>query len=207
MEVVDLSLEYVPLSGIVPFQGNPKRHVVSEIVASIESAGYVDPLVVDDRTKVLAAGHGRVEALSEMKAAGKPAPDRIRVREDGEWLVPVLRGVSFNSDAELAAFAVADNYLVEKGGVDNALLAPLLNMLKSKGALHGSGYDEHDVVKALKSAGGAPPVPQEFDESVADGLELRSRWTVTFPAEARSAVEAAVDALAKSVPGLKAEFD
>lgn len=206
--MTELSIEYVPLSEVVVWTHNPKKHVVEDIVASVAAVGYVDPLIVDDRTKVLTAGHGRVEALKSMKDAGKPVPDGVHAREDGEWLVPVLRGVSFNSDTEMAAFAVAENRLCEKGGVDTALLGPLLNVLRAGGALAGTGYVDKDVLKMLKASGGGPlPEPKEFDESVADGLELRSRWTVTFPAEARPAVEAAVDALAKVIPGLKAEFE
>lgn len=202
-----VEVRYEALSHVLLWPANPKKHAMEDIVASIESAGYVNPLVVDDRTGMLVAGHGRVEALKAMKDAGKAPPDRIR-EKDGEWYVPVLRGVRFNSDAEAAAYAVADNRLVERGGWDEEKLTPLLRALRDRGVTAGSGFDDREIAKMLKAAGGgAPPSAKEYDESVADGLELKAKWTVTFPSEHRATVEAAMPGLLAEVPGLVANFE
>ena len=57
------------------------------------------------------------------------------------------------------------------------------------------------------SSGGPPPTPKEYDESVAEGLTLKAKWTVTFPAEHRGTVEAAMPGLVQEVPSLEAKFE
>ena len=56
--------------------------------------GYVAPMILDERTGRLVAGHCRLESLKRAKSAGKAPPKRVRV-ENGDWLVPVVRGVAF----------------------------------------------------------------------------------------------------------------
>jgi len=84
--------------------------------------------------------------LQQMKARGMQPPARIEVR-DGEWYVPVVRGVAFNSDAELEAYLVADNRLVELGGWDDETLAALLSDLAAEDEelLAATGYDADDL--------------------------------------------------------------
>jgi hypothetical protein len=53
---------------------------------------------------------------SDMKAQGNEAPANVQTNAAGEWLVPVVRGVAFNSDAEIEAYLVADNRLTILGG-------------------------------------------------------------------------------------------
>ena len=43
-----------------------------------------------------------------MKDANEKVPNRIK-EKDGEWLVPVLKGISFNDDNEAQAYLIADN--------------------------------------------------------------------------------------------------
>jgi hypothetical protein len=85
----------------------------------------VNPIaVVNDATGGMVVGHGRREALIEMKRQYEPAPDRIQVR-DGEWLVPVLHGVSFANAREAEAYLIADNKLTEAGGYDKPMLSQM----------------------------------------------------------------------------------
>src|ERR1700674_5867681 len=88
-----LRVEYLSLSGLKPATRNPKSHQVETVLASMERFGYVAPMILDERSGRLAAGHGRLESLKRAKRAGQKPPDRIRVA-GAEWLVPVVRGVA-----------------------------------------------------------------------------------------------------------------
>ena len=94
-----LRVEYLSLSSLKPARRNPKRHHVETVQASMGRFGYVSPLILDERTGRLVAGHGRLKSLQKAKAEGMEPPDRIRV-QNGEWLVPVVRGIAFADDRE-----------------------------------------------------------------------------------------------------------
>ncbi len=104
-------IEYVPLTEVQRWPRNPKQHAF----------GFVDPLIIDENSGKLVAGHGRLEALAKLKQEGKPRPTRIR-ESNGEWLVPVLRGVGFKEAKEAEAYLIADNQTVMLGGWDDKLL-------------------------------------------------------------------------------------
>ena len=76
-----------------------------------------------------------------MKEAGEAAPARV-VEKNGEWYVPVLRGISFNNESEAEAFLVADNRLVEVGGWNEVEVARILQGL---GDLSGVGFSGVDL--------------------------------------------------------------
>ena len=169
----EMFIEYVPLSQIERWPRNPQDHDLPEIKRSIERFGFVRSLLIDERSGKLVAGHGRVDSLTEMKAAGKTAPQGIRVVGD-EWMVPVERGVSFNSDAEVEAFLLADNQLTMRGGWDEPMLAEILLDLQNQGgeALAGVGFDSA-FVQALIARNVTPTEEfKAYDESVANDVEL-----------------------------------
>ena len=118
MSADELRIEYLPLSEIKRAFRNPKEHDLGEIHESMERRGFTSPMLMDDRSGRLVAGHGRLEALVQRKKDKKEPPRRIRVREDGEWLVPVVRGLRFKNAAEAEAYLIADNRIVELGGWD-----------------------------------------------------------------------------------------
>lgn len=120
----DVRVQWVPLSHLEKWPRNPKRHDIPGIKQSIVKFGFVQPLVLDESTKRLVAGHGRLEALVQMHQDGAVLPKRIRV-QDGEWMVPVLRGVSFATEREAEEYLLADNRLTERGGYDDAALASI----------------------------------------------------------------------------------
>lgn len=143
-------IEMMPLSGIQVAKRNPKRHEVLKLLESLDRFGFVAPLVMDDTTGRLVAGHGRLEALHERKKKGLPPPQRIEVKE-GDWLVPVLRGVSFATESEAEAYLLADNRLAELGGWDEKSLALMLADVAKLGdeALSGVGWDRLDVATMI----------------------------------------------------------
>jgi DNA modification methylase len=149
----DTRLEWMPIGTLQSATRNPKQHS-PEIGTSIGRFGYVEPIVLDERTGRIVAGHGRREALLAMRARGEAPPAGIRAEGD-EWLVPVLRGWASRSDAEAEAYLLASNKLTEAGGWDNEALAELLKDLGDQGALDGVGFTQDEVDALLGGLDGA----------------------------------------------------
>ena len=168
-------INFVRLSEIAKWPRNPKDHDLPSIEASIRRFGFIDPLVRDETTGRLVAGHGRAEALERLKKGGKERPARVEVAPDGEWLVPVLGGVSFENETDAEAYLIASNRLVETGGYDDTLLRAILADLRDADALGGTGFSEREVDAILKAAAkDAPTLAEGFtDEADAtmDALE------------------------------------
>lgn len=146
-----LHVDLLPLSEIERWPRNPKRHVINQLEDSIDRFGFVAPLIIDETTGRLVAGHGRLDALLAMRDQGAPPPNRVEVRKDGEWLVPVLRGVAFRSEAEAEGYLLADNRHNELGGWDDRLLAEILGDLKDGDALDGVGWSDREVAALLRA--------------------------------------------------------
>ncbi len=79
-------ISYMALGELQKWPRNPKKHVTKDIVDSIERFGFVQPLVIDERSQRLVAGHGRLEALQQIKSNGGTPPLRINA-EDNDWYV------------------------------------------------------------------------------------------------------------------------
>ena len=135
-------IEYVSLRELHKWPGNPKQHDIDGIVTSIQKFGFRGAIIVDEKSGKIVAGHGRSEAVSKIRDTGAPPPKLVRVLENGDWAVPVLRGTSFDSEAEAEKFLLADNRYVELGGWDDAAL---YEMLKRVEDFDGVGYDEADM--------------------------------------------------------------
>lgn len=146
----NVAIEYVPLSEVRGAPRNPKDHDQGAIHNSIVRFGFTSPLLLDERTGRLVAGHGRIEALRQMKASGQSAPERVEQR-NGEWYVPVVRGLRFRSDEDAEAYLLADNRLTELGGWDDFRLAEVLSDLAAADALEGVGWDADEVDELLAS--------------------------------------------------------
>lgn len=139
-------LEYIPLAELKTALGNPKRHDVPAIIASMARGGYTAPIILDERTGRMVAGHGRLTALKSMKALGETPPDGIEV-VDGEWLVPVSRGWASQNDEAAAVILLGDNAITAKGGWDDRELVASLQKL---GSFVGSGFDDTDLKALMK---------------------------------------------------------
>lgn len=120
-----LSIEYIPLHELRKLERNPKLHS-PEIEKSYERYGYVDPVIIDEGSGKLVAGHGRIERLEIMQDEGKNPPERIEVDSTGAWMVPVIRGVKFDSLDQAEEYGVTSNALVIAGGFDDAELEALI---------------------------------------------------------------------------------
>lgn len=161
-----LRLVYMPVADLPPAKRNPKQHDIDDLVKSMKRWGFTQPELLDERTGMLVAGHGRKEALLKMQAAGDPPPARIRVK-NGAWLVPVLRGIAFASDQEAEAYLLADNKLVEAGGWDAELEAQMLRDLSTQFGpefLDGVGYGEAELAEMLHPETGGNTDPDDVPE-------------------------------------------
>ena len=109
-----LRIEYVALADLKRHPRNPKSHDIGAISRSVNRFGFTAPVIIDERTGYLAAGHGRIDTLAQLKAQGHEPPANVQTDKAGDWLVPVVRGVAFNSDAEIEALAAKIAEAVEK---------------------------------------------------------------------------------------------
>lgn len=159
------TLEYLPLDEIQVADWNPKDHESQLIQDSVAEHGFVTPLVLDDRSGKLVAGHGRRDELLRARAAGEEAPDGIVDEGDGRWLVPVVRGWRSRTKRQAEQFLVADNATSAAGGFDVAELAPRVSDWLDGGKLKGTGYTPRAAKDLLASV--APP-PRQSDPEVPD---------------------------------------
>jgi len=144
-------IENVPLHEIAKWPRNPKDHDIGAITQSFERFGFISPLIVDEGTHRLVAGHGRLDALLQRHSRGEAPPRHVDMRSDGEWLVPVVRGITFPNESEAMAYLVADNQMTMLGGWNDQDLAEMLTKLPS---LEGVGFDADDLDDLMKRLGG-----------------------------------------------------
>ena len=168
-------IEYVAIDEIRRWSRNPKLHDQDELIESFDRFGFVAPLIYDETQQQLVAGHGRLNALTAMKERGDEPPERIKVEGD-KWLVPILRGIGFANEDEAAAYAIADNRLVEAGGWDNqATIDILLDMDARHIPFEGMGLRPDDIMtlfadkpepQTKRCDKNAERIPQETKESI-----------------------------------------
>ena len=97
----------LPIGSVRSADRNARTHSkgqIRKIAASVERFGFVNPILVDKETRVV-AGHGRLEAAKQL----------------GMQAVPALR-IEHLSAAELRAYALADNQLAALAGWDQETL-------------------------------------------------------------------------------------
>lgn len=110
------NIEYVSTEALSPYQNNAKKHPekqVHQIVGSIKQFGFINPIIVDQNSEVI-AGHGRLEAAKLLKLKQ----------------VPVIH-IKHLSEAEVRAYRLADNQLTMNSGYDSDLLRVELTDLSS----------------------------------------------------------------------------
>lgn len=149
-------IEYMTLTELQRWPDNPKDHDLGELHTSMDRFGYTNPILIDETSGMMVGGHGRLEVLEQKKRSGMEPPKRVVVREDGEWLVPVIRGIGFKDYDEAVAYAMADNRLVELGGWDDAKTAEIMTALALQGEamLKGTGFTPEDVDELRRRAFG-----------------------------------------------------
>lgn len=156
-----LRIEYTPLDEVVRWPRNPRQHDDAALERSLQRYGFVAPLLYDDHTSKLIAGHGRLGALVSLRDAGENPPARVKVDGKGRWLVPVVRGITFTTASEAEAYLVADNRLAEIGGWDQDLLREIVRDLDAEGwELDTLGWSEAALDRLLEDTPAPPPPPK-----------------------------------------------
>lgn len=140
-------IDYIRLADLKPARRNPKAHDAEGIRRSLERLGYGESALLDERTGLLVAGHGRLEQLTALRDSGQSPPDGVLVDDAGEWMMPVERGWASRSDADAEGYLIADNRWTERGGWEDQALADMLeNMARVDGTLlEHAGYSEQDM--------------------------------------------------------------
>ncbi len=108
------NIDRIAIGDLTPWAGNARTHSkkqVRQIARSIETFGFTNPVLIDDRRTIL-AGHGRVEAAKLLGLAE----------------VPCLR-IDHMTETEKRAYVLADNKLALNAGWDEDLLAAELGAL------------------------------------------------------------------------------
>jgi ParB-like nuclease family protein len=108
-------IEMLPPQSLRPAKRNARTHSkkqIRQIADSMARFGVINPMVVDDRGRIV-AGHARVEAATLL----------------GLKQVPVIR-LSHLSETEIRAYMLADNKLAEKAGWNREILAVELEELQ-----------------------------------------------------------------------------
>jgi len=142
-------IEYQPLKTLSPARVNPKQHSHATIRRSMERFGYVEPIVVDERTGRMVAGHGRLEVLAMAEARRMEPPEGVQII-GGEWHVPVMRGWSSSNDGEAEGYLLTSNQTTIVGGWDRTLLAEVLGEVADTDlGLDGTGFTPDDLAALL----------------------------------------------------------
>lgn len=151
-------IEMTDLDSIQEALRNAKAHDRERIGASIGRFGYIEPMVLDERTGRLIAGHGRLHDLRARREAGEDPPEGVVADQDGRWRVPLSRGWQSRSDAEADAVGVALNRITEVGGWESDLLTELLTELRDVDPelLEVTGFAADDLDSLLAVHGQAP---------------------------------------------------
>jgi hypothetical protein len=150
----EMRIEYVAIDAVLKWPRNPKLHDENTLDSSIERFGYVQPLLFDETSGRLVAGHGRLDALQRRKREGKEPPARVKISDSGAWLVPVVRGVGFANEQEAEAFLLVDNRLVELGGWDDKQLAEMLESLQSTDGIDSIGWSGKEIDRLIADTRG-----------------------------------------------------
>jgi DNA modification methylase len=156
--LVEIQIQYRAVADFKLDARNPRQHSerqVKQLAASIQEFGFVMPVVVDDRGRVV-IGHGRVLAAKRL------AMPRIPVVE-----------IRHLSEAQLKALRIADNKLGQNAHWDERLLAE--NLLELKGLdrdfdLSITGFSLPEIDFAIQKL--SEPLVQDDDASSATGVSV-----------------------------------
>lgn len=161
------TLVYMPLDELERAPRNAKGHDADLITRSVGRFGFMEPIILDERTGKIVAGHGRLDELLRARDAGERPPDGVVVKSR-QWTVPVVRGWSSADDLEADAAAVVLNHAVEAGGWETRVLAEVLrDVRESEHGLDGVGFDDRELDAMLAELAATDDPPPGADEQPA----------------------------------------
>jgi hypothetical protein len=165
-------LEYLPLHDLRAAPRNPKSHDKDGLHASFLRFGFKSPVLINEATGLMVAGHGRYETLVEMKNRGEIPPEGVLVRHaDNAWLVPVVRGLTFKDDKEAEAYLLADNQLTIALGFDQKQLELILPEHQMN--VNGLGFSKEDLEKYIPQFRTVELEPKQPEQQETNPLSLK----------------------------------
>ncbi len=189
-------MTYVPLEQVRPALRNPQGHAIEAMILAMQTFGFTDAPIVDERTERLYAGHGRLEALVAMWECGLDMPEGLMLDPDGTgWLLPLQRGWRSRDDVHAEAALIAHNRLTQIGGQNTPLLVSMLDTIQATDAalFEAVAFDEAAMSALLAQVNMESPditgeelpddVPSPADPEPGDDDRVEpDRPTVTCPA-------------------------
>jgi len=151
-----MKITLLKLSELKPYDKNAKTHPKKQIdllAKNIERFGFTTPVLIDEDNNII-AGHGRLEALKQLKKEEAPC-----VRMEGL------------SKQEIKALRLADNKLAEMGEWDMALATPELKELDDD-LLDLTGFDKDLIIEPDEKDDEVPDVPEEPTSKLGDIYQL-----------------------------------
>lgn len=145
-------MEKVKMTDLIKYQNNSKIHTqeqIDQVKASIQEFGYISPIIVDENNVIL-AGHGRYEALLQLKY------------EDVE-----IKRVTNLTEIQKKQYVLADNKLNMNTGFDEEMLKLELEAITQSGEeidITGFGMDEVERIMGEGPAEGETDPEEEENE-------------------------------------------
>lgn len=139
-----LQIEHIPPASLTSMPGTARKHPKSQIrslAKSIQAFGFAAPVLIDGAQRII-AGHARIEAAKQL----------------GMDTVPVIR-IEHLNDAQIKAFALADNRLAELSRWDErALGAVLLDLsgLELNFDIEATGFAMPEIELLIEGLSGDP---------------------------------------------------
>jgi DNA modification methylase len=162
MPLSQLQVTYEEIQNLVPYARNARTHSkrqIRQIADSIRTFGFLNPVLVN-RSRMIIAGHGRVDAAKLLGMKSVPTICLENLTED-----------------EIRAYILADNRLAEKAGWDNSILAIELQHLTSVDLAFDvsiTGFEVAEIDLILEQA-----AAEEQKEEEEEPVEINSGPAVT----------------------------
>jgi DNA modification methylase len=152
----NIKIQYVSLISLKPDPANPRLHVkkqIEQIAHSIETFGFLVPILVDRNGRVI-AGHGRLAAAMLLKLER----------------VPIIR-IEHLSDAQIRAYMITDNRLTDISVWDNKLLTQQFRTLAEVEldfSLEITGFEMAEIDMMIEDVSPAPEGEADPADALAD---------------------------------------
>lgn len=150
---MELTIEYLPVDSLTPYENNTRKHSdtdIAQIRESIETDGFNDPIGIWGKDNLIVEGHGRLLAAKAL----------------GMETVPCIR-LDHMTDAQRRDYAIRHNRTAELSSWDFDRLRKEIETLEMDGFdLDGLGFDLEEAfstadVTATITEDEAPEPPEE----------------------------------------------
>lgn len=131
-----IEFKHIEIDLLSPYSSNSRKHSqgqIEKIATSIEQFGFLNPILVDAKSKIIIAGHGRLEAAKLLKLESVP--------------IISIDGLSEN---QIRAYVITDNRLADLAEWDYSILAEELGILDAENYCYEiTGFDIDELDKMI----------------------------------------------------------